>query len=110
MKSLNGAELASYIKERQAKQIRALRQAWHIEPKLVIVQTKDDPVIDTYIRLKKAYGDDILVDIEHVRLDEDAALDRISMLNDDPSVHGIIVQLPLADDDRTDELIAAVIP
>lgn len=52
MKILNGSELAGFIKERQAKQVRALRQARKIFPKLAIVQTVDDPVVSTYVNLK----------------------------------------------------------
>lgn len=110
MKLLNGSELADYIKERQAKQVRGLRQAWNVFPKLVIIQTVDSPVIDTYVRLKKAYGEDVLVAVESYRVDEDEALELIGRLNDDDTVHGIIVQLPLADPSRTDELIEAVDP
>lgn len=108
MKSLNGAELSDYIKERQAKQVRGLRQAWHVDPKLAIIQTTDDPVIDTYVRLKKAYGEDVLVDVETYRVTEDEALQLIETLNADETVYGIIVQLPLADPARTDELLGAV--
>lgn len=110
MKSLNGSELASYIKERQAKQVRGLRQAWRVFPKLAIIQTKDDPVINTYVRLKQAYGDDISIDVDIHRVDEGQALKMIERLNGDDSVHGIIVQLPLADESRTDELLNSVAP
>jgi methylenetetrahydrofolate dehydrogenase (NADP+) / methenyltetrahydrofolate cyclohydrolase len=110
MKLLNGSELASYITERQAKQVRGLRQAWDVFPKLAIVQTSDNPVIDTYVRLKKAYGEDILVDVVSHRVNEDEALGLIAELNADESVHGIIVQLPLADPSRTEELVEAVSP
>lgn len=110
MKSLNGAELASYIKSRQARQVRALRQAWSIFPKLAIVQTTDDPVINTYVRLKKRYGEDILIEVESFTLSEDQALEQIKQLNSDSKVHGIIVQLPLSDPSRTDQLVNAVDP
>jgi methylenetetrahydrofolate dehydrogenase (NADP+)/methenyltetrahydrofolate cyclohydrolase len=110
MKFLNGAELAGYIKERQAKQVRNLRQAYGIYPKLAILQTVDDPVIDTYVRLKQRYGDDILIEVETFQDAEDEALGHIRRLNNDASVHGIIVQLPLADASRTDELLNAVAP
>jgi len=62
------------------------------------------------VRLKKAYGDDILIDVETHRVSEDEALELIKALNTDTSVHGIIVQLPLADPARTDELVEAVDP
>ena len=110
MKSLNGAELADYIKERQAKQVRGLRQAWHVNPKLAIIQTVDNPVIDTYVRLKSAYGNDVFIDVDVHRVDENQAVALISELNTDPTVHGIIVQLPLSDPSRTDELVGLVVP
>lgn len=110
MKVLNGAELAEYIKERQAKQVRGLRQAWGVAPKLAIVQTVDSPVIDTYVRLKKAYGEDVLVDVELHKVSEDEAAELIPQLNVDETIHGIIVQLPLSDTNRTDELVNLVVP
>lgn len=110
MKILNGSELAGYIKERQAKQVRALRQAHGVAPKLAIVQTIDDPVIDTYIRLKQAYGDDILVEVEHHKVDQATAAEIIEELNSDPSVHAIIVQLPLAEPSQTQTLVDMVAP
>jgi len=110
MKLLSGAELADYIKERQAKQVRALRQAWNVLPKLAIIQTVDSPVIDTYVRLKTAYAKDILIDIDIHRVTEDEAVTLIDELNRDETVHGIIVQLPLQDVSRTDELVERVAP
>jgi len=109
-KSLNGSELAGYIKERQAKQVRALRQAQHVQPKLAIVQTIDDPVIDTYVRLKRRYGEDILIDVDLHKVDQSAAEETIKQLNADDSVHGIIVQLPLAEPSQTDTLVNLVDP
>src|SRR4051812_16136050 len=64
MKLLNGKDLAGFIKERQAKTVRGLRQAHNVAPRLAIIQAKDDPVINTYVKLKKQYGADILVDVD----------------------------------------------
>jgi methylenetetrahydrofolate dehydrogenase (NADP+) / methenyltetrahydrofolate cyclohydrolase len=109
MKILNGAELAGFIKERHAKQVRALR-AQKIYPKLAIVQAKDDPVINTYVRLKKEYGADIGVEVEnHIVLQADVPK-ILSKLSNDESVHGIIVQLPLQDTSQTDEIVNLVDP
>jgi methylenetetrahydrofolate dehydrogenase (NADP+)/methenyltetrahydrofolate cyclohydrolase len=110
MKVLNGKELANYIKERQSYQVRGLRQAEHIEPKLAIVVTVDNPVIDVYMRMKKRYGTDILIDVDIYRIDQNDAAATIVKLNEDPSVHGIIVQLPLADPSQTDEIVNMVAP
>jgi methylenetetrahydrofolate dehydrogenase (NADP+)/methenyltetrahydrofolate cyclohydrolase len=110
VKLLNGRELSGFIKERQAKQVRALRQAEHVEPKLAIVVAKDDPVIETYIRLKKAYGADILIDVDIHRVNQAEVPALLKKLNADDTVHGIIVQLPLEDTSKTDEIVDLVMP
>ncbi|MDQ5982820.1 MAG: methylenetetrahydrofolate dehydrogenase / methenyltetrahydrofolate cyclohydrolase [Patescibacteria group bacterium] len=108
MKLLNGSELTGFIKERQAKQVRALRQAHKIFPRLAIVQTVDSPVIDLYVGLKKQYGEDILINVDVYAIDQDQLLGVVDRLNNDPSVHGIIIQLPLADPTQTQQAVDAV--
>lgn len=110
MKLLDGRELAGYIKERQAKAVRNLRQAHRILPKLAIVNTTDSDVIATYMRLKSSYGEDILIDVEIHQVEQKEAMATIDALNKDESVHGIIVQLPLADSSQTDEIVNLVAP
>lgn len=109
MKLLNGSELAGYIKERHASQVKALR-AKKIIPKLAIVQVKDDPVINTYVRLKKQYGADIGIDVEVHMPNQVDTPELIKELNSDKSVHGIIVQLPLPDPTQTEKVVNLVKP
>jgi methylenetetrahydrofolate dehydrogenase (NADP+) / methenyltetrahydrofolate cyclohydrolase len=109
MKLLNGAEIAGFIKQRHAQQVRSLR-AQKVFPKLAIVQAKDDPVINTYIRLKKEYGADIGVDVDVHKIDQADVPKILNMLSNDDSVHGIIVQLPLTDTTQTDEILDMVNP
>jgi len=110
MKSLNGKELAEYIEQRQAHEVRGLRQQWHIEPKLAIVVTVDNPIIDIYMRLKQRYGTDIEIGVDVHRVKQAEAPALIETLNKDDSVHGIIVQLPLEDPSQTDEIVDLVAP
>jgi methylenetetrahydrofolate dehydrogenase (NADP+)/methenyltetrahydrofolate cyclohydrolase len=110
MRQLNGSELAGYIKERQAKQVRALRQSWKVIPKLAIIQTTDDPVIDIYVGLKKQYGQDVLVDVESHKVFQAEVTGLINKLNTDETVHGIIVQLPIEDPTQTDEIVNTIDP
>lgn len=110
MKLLNGKDLAEYIQERQSHQVRALRQASHTAPKLAIVHTIDHPTINVYMRMKKRYGAEILIDtdIHYVAQAEAPAL--ITRLNADPTVHGIIIQLPLEQPAETDALVNLIAP
>jgi len=110
MKILNGRELAEFIKERQAHEVRSLRQAHQTIPRLAIIRTNPDPVVDSYMRLKQGYGEDILVAVDIHTIEQSEALDRIAHLNADPSVHGIIVQIPIPDPSQTNEILNAVAP
>lgn len=108
MKLLNGSELAGFIKERQAHEVRALRQADGVVPKLAIIRTNPDPVVDSYMKLKQGYGADILIEVEVHTIEQADIFTRIAELNADPSVHGIIVQIPLPDTSQTTEVLNAV--
>lgn len=110
MKSLNGKDLADYIKERQVHEVRALRQARHINPKLAIVVTIDHPVINVYMRMKKRYGADLNIDVDIHQVTQQEAPALIRQLNADASVHGIIVQLPLERPEETDAIVNLVAP
>lgn len=110
MKLLNGSELAGYIEERQARQVRALRQAHHVYPRLAIVQTIDSSVIDMYVGLKRRYGEEILVDVDVYKIDQADILGVIDRLNADDATHGIIVQLPLADMSSVQTILDRVLP
>ena len=107
MKILNGRELAGFIKERQTHQVRSL----DVKPKLLIIRDSDNPVIKKYVELKKQYGEDIGVTVVDFRADNDDALQaEILRANDDPSIHGIIIQLPLVDKSQTDTLCNLIAP
>lgn len=110
MKILDGRELAGFIKERQAAEVRSLRGA-KVVPKLVIIRDSDNPVIVKYVGLKRAYGEDIGVEVEDrlvTGLEDLKAAVRSA--NEDKSVHGIIVQLPLTDASWTDEIVGMIAP
>lgn len=107
MKILNGSEIAGYMKENQAHQVRSLR-ARKIFPKLVIVRDSHSPVIEKYVALKKRYGEDIGVEVED-RLQKDL-VGAIEDANKDDAVHGIIVQLPLDGDYDVDEVVTRIVP
>lgn len=111
VRELNGAELVSFIKERQAKQVRMIRQAHGIVPRLVILMTPNATgPSGVYVRMKQHYAEDIeiVVDIEVSESSE--MKNRIDVHNEDPSVQGIIVQLPIDDSSLTDEIVNSIAP
>lgn len=111
MKLLSGLDIADYVKERQARQVRALRQAQNITPKLaIVVAKKDDTAIETYIAVKQRYGSDIEVEVQIERTTQENIVKTIQHLNEDKSVHGIIVQLPLESMENVDEILNQIAP
>ena len=107
MKILNGTELAGFIKERQAHEIRGMAKS----PTLLIIRDSDNPVIVKYVNLKIGYGEDIgatVIDY-HASSTEDIR-SKILSANNDSSIDGIILQLPIKDSDQTDSITALIAP
>ncbi len=107
MKILNGHDLADYMKENQAHTVQNLK-AHKVQPRLVIIRDNDNPVITKYVHLKRKYGEDIGVEVEDW-LREDVA-EAIHEANTNPSVHGVIVQLPLKDKALIDKVVKEIVP
>ena len=115
MKILNGKELAGFIKERQAGQVRSAVSggvsAGARAPKLLIIRDSDNPVIVKYVNLKIAYGEDIGVVVEDYKASSsDLITKRILEANIDPEIDGIILQLPILEKKRTDDLTGLIAP
>ncbi len=111
VKELNGKELQGFIKERQLRQVRNLRQQFKIIPKLLIIKSPQaGAVIDTYVRMKVRYAADIFIKVLVETIHEDAMKQRIADANADPTIQGIIVQLPLKKGTNTDAICTMIDP
>lgn len=110
VKILDGRELAGFIKERQAHVARSLHGKYK-KPTLLIIRDSDNPVIDKYVHLKIKYGEDIGVKVLDYRAtSSDDIAHRIKEANTDDSIHGIILQLPILEKDKTDALTSLIAP
>ena len=107
MKLLNGRELAGFIKERQARQVRAMSK----KSKLLIIRDRDNTVIMKYVNLKIKYGEDIGIIVEdYYAKDSTDIATKIKSANQNPEISGIIIQLPILDKSKTDELCNLIAP
>lgn len=107
MKLLNGKELAGFIKERQANLVLTMEK----KPKLLIIRDSDNPVIVKYVSLKQKYGEDIGVEVEDFLAKNSAEIaEKIKSANNDETISGIILQLPILEKDKTDELTNLIAP
>lgn len=107
MKILSGQELADFIKARQVGQVSTLKT----RPKLLIIRDSNNPVITKYVNLKKEYGEDIGVSVEdYLATSTDDIATKIHAANTNPSISGIILQLPILEKDKTNELCNLIAP
>ena len=110
VKELSGRELAGFVKERQAHLVRSLRGR-KIFPKLLILRDSDNPVITKYVSLKQQYGEDIGVEVEDFFAKNTEELkNRIKDANQDETISGMIVQLPITEKELTDEVVSLIDP
>ncbi len=85
-----------------------------ITPCLATVIVGNDPASQMYVRMKHKACQDVGVTSVGVELGEDVSTEEVvaavTRLNDDPAVHGILVQLPLPGHIDTEAVIEAVSP
>jgi methylenetetrahydrofolate dehydrogenase (NADP+) / methenyltetrahydrofolate cyclohydrolase len=91
---ISGKEIADKKEIAHTLRVQNLKEKG-IVPKLAILQTISSSVIDTYVRVKKTYAEKIGIQVEHYNVDPQEIEGLIEKLNNNDSVHGIIVQLPL---------------
>ncbi|HEY1900425.1 MAG TPA: bifunctional methylenetetrahydrofolate dehydrogenase/methenyltetrahydrofolate cyclohydrolase FolD [Steroidobacteraceae bacterium] len=96
---IDGKAIAAKIKEEQKQRILRLQQQHGVRPGLAVILVGNDPASQVYVRNKVAACKVVGIRSELVELpvtaSQDQLLSRIDALNTDPSIHGILVQLPL---------------
>lgn len=97
---LSGTAVAKEIREGLKLKVIKLREKLKdFRPGLAIVQVGGREDSNVYIRMKMKAATEIGIDAQHVKLPksitETELLSRVKKLNEDPTVHGIIVQMPL---------------
>ena len=98
-KVLNGKELAAKLNLELKNKINLDYQRTGVKPKLAAILVGEDPASELYIRIKRKTCAEIGIDSILINLNGEATnaelFTKISELNKDTTVHGIILQLPL---------------
>jgi len=92
----------------------AILTAKGVRPGLAVIVVGDDPASQVYVRNKVKACEDVgfhsVLERYPAELDEVQLLARIATLNADPSIHGILVQLPLPKHIAADRVLEAIAP
>src|SRR5712664_2298334 len=110
---LDGKSLAAQIRAAVKREVEALAHRG-IRPGLAVLLAGEDPGSRVYVRNKVRACEETGVRSELYELpatiSEEALIDRVLALNDDPDVHGILVQLPLPKQVDAHRVLVAVAP
>ena len=111
---IDGKAFAARIRGQVADHVARLKADHGLTPGLAVVLVGEDPASQVYVRSKGKMTVEVgMASFEH-RLEADTSeadlLALIDQLNNDPAVHGILVQLPLPDHLDSDLVINSIDP
>ncbi|XP_039048382.1 bifunctional protein FolD 4, chloroplastic-like isoform X1 [Hibiscus syriacus] len=111
-KVIDGKAVAKQIREEISAKVLKLKEAIGVVPGLAVILVGDRKDSATYVRNKKKACESVGINSFEVHLPDDASeeevLKFISDYNGDPSVHGILVQLPLPSHMNEQNILNAV--
>jgi len=113
-KIISGTEVAREIREELKQEIAELKEKHNLIPGLVTVLVGADPASQVYVGQKEKTSQNLGIYSERYDLPEDTSqeelLKLIDKLNNDPKIHGILVQLPLPKHINETEVLYAISP
>ena len=111
---IDGKAFAAKVREKVTGHVGRLKQEHSITPGLAVVLVGEDPASQVYVRSKGKMTVEVGMNSFEHKLEADtseqALLALIDKLNNDPAVHGILVQLPLPGHLNEDLVINSVAP
>ena len=98
-KLIKGAEVAKQIREELKIEVDEIKAKYGSPPGLVTILVGENPASQSYVRAKQKTAHDLgfhsIQDSQEVDISEEDLLKLIDKYNNDESIHGILVQLPL---------------
>ena len=95
---IDGKELAKKIREDLAKEVAEIKKNG-INPKLAVIMVGDDKASKVYVKNKSKACEEVGIEYEEYLLDDNIEMEKllsiIDKLNNDKTVHGILLQSPI---------------
>jgi len=111
---IDGKAIAARLRARVADEVARVKRDHGLLPGLAVVLVGNDPASEVYVRSKHTQSQAAgMASFEHklpADVSQDDLLALVATLNRDPSVHGILVQLPLPKSISTEAIINAIDP
>ena len=111
---IDGKALAAALREDVTRSVNVIKENYDVTPGLAVILVGNDPASEVYVRNKANQTQNVGMKSLEIILPEDtseeALIDKIEELNNDDSIHGILVQLPLPDHIPEIDIINTVSP
>ena len=111
---IDGKKIASELRAQIASRVDALKSDHNLTPGLAVVLVGEDPASQVYVRNKGIATKEVGMNSLEFRLPADtsqeALLDKVRALNNDPEVHGILVQFPVPEQISQQAVIDTISP
>ena len=109
---LDGKKIAADIRVELRNEVEALKAQGKRAPKLAVILVGHNPASETYVANKIKACQEVGIDAEKIAYDEtitqQTLLTEIHRLNNDPSIDGFIVQLPLPEHINESAVLSAI--
>ncbi len=113
-KIISGKEIAAQIREELKEEVKRLKSDHGVTPGLVTILVGEDPASISYVTAKQKTAHDLgfhsIQDNQPEDISEDDLLALIAKYNNDDSIHGILVQLPLPKHIDDSKVLEAIDP
>ena len=114
MQLIDGKSLANKVQASVASEVEQLKQEKNIVPGLAVILIGDDPASHAYVKMKAKACEQVgFYSITHNMPDtisQDEIIATIEMMNNNPRIDGILVQLPLPQHVDTDKILEVIDP
>ena len=114
MQLIDGKSLAQHTQAQVAKEVEVLKQTRNIVPGLAVILVGDDPASHAYVKMKAKACEKVgFYAITHSMpetISQEEIIATIEMINDNPRIDGILVQLPLPSHIDADKIIEVIDP
>lgn len=111
---IDGKAFAAKVRAQVADEVSKLKSEHNITPGLAVILVGEDPASEVYVRNKGKQTVEVGMNSYEHKLDASTSeadlLALVDQLNNDPSVHGILCQLPLPDHLNEDLVINSISP
>ena len=111
---IDGKKTAAKLREELKKKIIDLKSNFNLVPGLTVILIGEDPASKIYVKNKEKFAKEVGINSEVIKypenVEEKTVLEKIKELNNNKSISGILVQLPLPKHIQKRKVIETILP